>query len=135
MKKAIATLCLLAALCGVLAACGAPKPEALLAGKWDASVASLEFNAFEFVPSQDDPRKGTVNLGMIGSLVPGSYEVVPPQGKDAPNVVKITYTLAMFSTTRSYTFTVDATTLTLQGEGSGVAMTYTRETAAAGTTA
>jgi hypothetical protein len=135
MKKVLAILCLLAALCGIAAACGTPKPEALLAGKWNASVASLEFNAFEFVPSQDDPRKGTVNLGMIGSLVSGSYEVVPPQGKDAPNVVKITYALMMFSNTRSYTFTVDDTTLTLQGEGSGTALTYTRETAAAGTTA
>jgi len=134
MKKAIAILCTLAALCGVLAAC-AQKPEALLAGKWKASAASLEFSAFEFVPSEDDARKGTVNLGMIGNLVEGSYEVVPPEGKDAPNVVKITYSLAMFSNTRTYTFTVDDTTLTLQAENSSVAMTYTRDTGAAGTTA
>jgi len=135
MKKALAILCLLAVLGGCLAACGAQKPEALLAGKWKASVASLEFNAFEFVPSQDDPRKGAVNIGMISNLVHGSYEVIPPEGKDAPSVVKITYTLAMFSNTRSYNFTVDDTTLTLQREGSGTSLVYTREAVAAGTTA
>ena len=135
MKKALTILCLLAALGGCLAACGTPKPEALLAGKWNASLASLEFNAFEFIPSQDDSRKGSVNLGMIGSLVSGSYEVIPPANKDAQSMVKITYTLLMISTTRSYFFTVDDTTLTLQKEGSNTILTYTRETAAAaGTT-
>ena len=134
MKKAIAILCLLAALGGCMAACGAPKPEALLAGKWKASLASFEFNAFEFVPSQGDPRKGTVNLGMIGNLVPGSYEVIPPASRDAQSVVKITYTLLMISTTRSYFFTVDDTTLTMQKEGSNTSLVYAREVAAAGTT-
>ena len=134
MKKALAILCLLAVLGGISTACGKTKPEALLAGKWKASVASLEFNAFEFIPSQDNPRKGSVNIGMISNLLHGSYEVVPPEGKDAPNVVKITYTLAMFSNTRSYIFTVDDTTLTLRKEGADSFLTYTRETTAAGTT-
>ena len=134
MKKTLAILCLLAVLGGCLAACGAPKPEALLAGKWKASVATFEFNAFEFVPSQGDPRKGSVNIGMISNLVSGSYEVIPPESKDARSVVKITYTLLMISTTRSYFFTVDDTTLSLQEEGKSVTTTYTRETAAAGTT-
>jgi len=135
MKKILAILGILAVLGGCLAACGASKPEKLLAGKWKTSVASFEFNAFEFVPSQDDPRKGTVSLGMVGNLISGSYEVVPAKGKDAQDQVKITYTLLMFSNTRSYSFTVDETTLTLQEEGKSLVVTYTRETAAAGTTA
>ncbi|MCL2300910.1 MAG: hypothetical protein FWC27_12280 [Firmicutes bacterium] len=134
MKKTLAILCLLAALSGILAACGAPKPEALLAGKWKASVASFEFNAFEFVPSQDDPRKGTVNIGMISNLVNGSYEVVPGEGS-ALDTLKITYSLWMISTSRTYDFTVDETTLALTEVGKTVTTTYTRETAAAGTTA
>jgi len=134
MKKTLTILCLLAVLGSVSTACGAPKPEALLAGKWKASVASFEFNAFEFVPSQDNPRKGSVNIGMLSNLVQGSYEVIPPESKDAQSVVNITYTLAMFSNTRGYTFTVDDTTLHLQREGAGTTLTYTRETAAVGTT-
>jgi len=137
MKKAIAILCLLAMLGGISAACGAKKPENLLAGKWKASVASLEFQAFEFVPSQDDARKGTVNRGKLASLVTdGTYEVIPGKGKDAKDVLKITTTaLGFVSTTHSYFFTVDDTTLTLQEEGYDAFLTYTRETATAGTTA
>ena len=135
MKKTLAILCLAALLGSCLVACGAPKPEKLLAGKWKANMASLEFNAFEFIPGKDDPRKGAVNLGMIGSFVNGSYEVVPAQSKDARDMVKITYTLLMFSTTRSYYFTVDGATLTLQEESSGITTSYTRDTGAAGTTA
>jgi len=134
MKKTLAILCLLALLGGCLAACGTRKPEKLLAGKWNADVASFEFKAFEFVPGQDDPRKGTVNLGLIGRLVDGTYEVVPAENKDAQPMVKITYKLLLVSTTRNYFFTVNATTLTLQKEGSDVAMTYTRDTQPAGTT-
>ena len=135
MKKILAILGILALLGGVLAACGAPKPEALLAGKWKASAGSFEFNAFEFVPGQEDQRKGAVNINLIGSFVDGSYEVVAAAEKGARDMVKITYKLLMFSTTRSYYFTVDETTLTLQEEGKSVTTTYTRETAAAGTTA
>jgi len=135
MKKLLAILCLLALLGGCLAACGAPKPGALLAGKWKATAASLEFQAFEFVPGEDGPGKGTVNLGMMSKLVPASYEVVPAESKDARDMVKITYKLLMISTTRSYYFTVDGTTLTLQEENSGLTTTYTRDTGAgAGTT-
>ena len=135
MKKILAIFGILALLVGILAACGVPKPEILLAGKWKASAASLEFNAFEFVPSQGDPRKGTVNLGMISNLIDGSYEVIPAQSKNERNTVRITYALWMISTTRSYTFTVDETTLTMQEEGKSVFTTYVRETATAGTTA
>ena len=135
MKKALAILCLAALLGGISAACGAPKPGALLAGKWKAGAASFEFQAFEFVPGADGPNKGTVNLGMISNLVGGSYEVVPAQSKDARDVVRITYKLFMISTTRSYYFTVDGTTLTLQEESSGLTTTYARDTGAAGTTA
>jgi len=134
MKKALVILAVLALL-GCLAACGAPKPEALLAGKWNASLASFEFNALEFIPSQDDSRKGSVNLGMIGNLVSGSYEVVPAEGKDAQNQVKITYKLLMLSTTRSYYFAVEGDTLTLREKDSDVTFTFTRDTDAVGTTA
>jgi len=135
MKKILAVLCLLALLGGCLAACGAPKPGALLAGKWNATAASFEFNAFEFVPGEDGPGKGTVNLGMISNLVKGSYEVLPAESKEAKDMVKITYSLWMISTTRSYYFAVDGATLTLQEENSGFTTTYIREGAAAvGTT-
>ena len=129
MKKALAVLCLLALLGGVSAACGAPKPEALLAGKWKASAASLEFNALEFIPSAEDPRKGTLNIGMT-SLVGGSYEVIPAESKEARPMVKITYKLFLISATRSYYFTVEGDALSLQEEGSGITLTFTRETAA-----
>ena len=136
MKKTLAILCLLALLGGCLAACGAKKPEKLLAGKWNADVASFEFKAFEFVPDKDEPLKGTVNLGLIGRFVGGDYEITPAENKDAQPMVKITYKLLLISTTRSYFFTVDANTLTLQKEGSDVAMTYTRDTGTTeGTTA
>ena len=135
MKKILAVLCLLALLGGISTACGASKPGALLAGKWNADLASFEFKAFEFVPGEDGPGKGTVNLGMLSNLVKGSYEVLPAESKDAKDMVKITYTLWMISTTRSYYFTVDGNTLTLQEESSGFTTTYTREgAAAAGTT-
>jgi len=135
MKKTLAILCLLALLGGIGAACGAPKPGAQLAGKWKAAAASLEFQAFEFVPGEDGPGKGTVNLGMLANFVGGSYEVVPAQSKDARDMVKITYKLLMISTTRSYYFTVDGATLTLQEENSGLTTTYTRDTGTgAGTT-
>jgi len=136
VKKIIVVLCLLALLGGVLAACGAQKPEALLAGKWKASVASLEFAAYEFVPDPNDARKGTVNRGKLASLVTdGTYEVVPGKGKDAEDMVKITTSaLGFLSATRSYYFTVDAATLTLREEGSEVTATYTRDTGAAAAT-
>ena len=138
MKKAISILCLLALLSGVGAACGAPKPGALLAGKWKAAASSFEFQLFEFVPGEDGPGKGRVNLGMTGllsNLISGSYEVIPAERKDAQDIVKITYTLLMISTTRSYFFTVDSTSLTLQEVDSGFTTRYTRDTGApAGTT-
>jgi len=137
MKKIIAILGIAALLGACLAACGAPKPEELLAGKWNASVASFEFNAFEFVPSQADPRKGTVNLSLTGSLVSGHYEVITGSGRDARDMVKITYTLAFISTSNIYYFTVDENTLSLQKEGSDTSTLYTREAAVpapAGTT-
>ena len=135
MKKALAILCLLAVLGGCLAACGKPKPEDLLAGQWKASAGSFEFNAVEFVPSQDDPRKGAVNLGMLSNLLKGSYEVIPGAKKDDQPTLKIVYTPLMISVTRVYLFTVDETTLELQREGSNTALTFTRDTAGAGTTA
>ena len=136
MKKTLAILCLLALLGGCLAACGTQKPEKLLAGKWNADLTSFEFKAFEFVPGEDDPLNGTVNLGLIGRFVDGTYEVVPAENKDGRPMVKITYKLLLISTTRSYFFTVDATTLTLQKEGSENSMTYTRDKGAdEGTTA
>jgi len=134
MKKTLAILGILVLLGGIFSACGAAKPQRLLAGKWKASVASLEFQAFEFVPSADSDLKGTVNIGMLSNLVHGSYEVIPGAGKDARDTVKITYTLAMFSNTRSYFFTVDGATLTLQREGSGTSLVYTRDTGAAAAT-
>jgi len=134
MKKALVILAVLALL-GCLAACGAPKPEALLAGKWKASVASFEFSAVEFTPGTEDPRKGTVSLALIGSQALGSYEVVPAEGKDAQNQVKITYKLLMLSTTRSYYFAVEGDTLTLREKDSDVTFTFTRDTDAVGTTA
>jgi len=134
MKKTLAILCLFALLGGCLAACGAPKPETLLAGQWKASAGSLEFKSIAFTPGAEDPRKGTVSLGMT-SLVGGSYEVIPGQGKDARDMVKITYTLWLISTTRSYYFTVEGNTLNMQEENAGVTLTFTRESAvAAGTT-
>ena len=135
MKKTLAILGILALLGGCLAACGKAKPEALLAGKWNAAAASLEFQAFEFIPSAEDPAKGTVNLGMISNLFGGTYEIIRGQGKNAQDTLKITYSLWMISTTRSYQFTVDETTLTMTEEGKSLTTTYTRVQQAQATTA
>jgi len=134
MKKTLAALCLLALLGGCLAACGAPKPGANLVGKWNANAASFEFKALEFVPGEDGPGKGTVNI-LLGRLLGGSYEVIPAENKDARDMVKITYTLLLISRTRRYYFAVEGDTLTLQEEDSNVSLSFTRDTAAgAGTT-
>ena len=125
MKKSLALLGVLALLCGCLAACGTPKTEALLAGKWNASAASFEFQAFEFTPDENNPGKGTV-----GSLLDGSYEIIPAENKDTRDMLKITFSFGMLSASRSYYFTVDETTLSLQEENSSVTTTYTREAAA-----
>ena len=134
MKKTLAVLCLLALLCGVLAACGTPKPGALLAGKWNASAGTIEFQAFEFTPDEENPNKGKADIGrsggLLGNLLNGTYEVIPAKDKDAQDMLKITYSILMVSTTRSYFFTVDENALTLREENSGFTTNYVREGAA-----
>jgi len=135
MKKALAILGILALLGGCLAACGAKKPQNLLAGKWKANLAALEFQAFEFVPGADDSLKGAVYLSLLSpGLISGTYEVTPGAGKDARDMIKITYTLWMVSINNSYYFTVDGNSLTLQKEGTDVTTTYTRDTGPAAAT-
>jgi len=126
MKKTLATLGILAVLCGCLVACGsggqAKKPEVLLAGKWRAAQSggstffSIDLDSFEFVPSAADPLRGTVNLGKLASLVTdGSYEVIPARDKGGRDMLIIsTKTLRVFNRTSSYFFTVNETTLALQ---------------------
>ena len=126
-QKLLAVLAACALLAPALAGC-APGPQRLLAGKWQASALGLEFGAYEFVPGENDPLRGTVNLGRLSGFVSGSYTVTPGKG-DAPDRLRITYGLrpgGMISYTRDYTFTVDETTLTLQEENSSVSLTYTR---------
>jgi len=125
MKKLLAILTACALLALAFAGCGAPKPQQLLAGKWQTSALGLEFGAYEFVPDEDDPLRGTVNLGQLSGLIHGSYTVTPGK-KDEPDRLSITYSVLMINYTRSYTFTVDESTLTLQEENSGVSLTYTR---------
>lgn len=129
-KKILAVLAILVLVGTVLAACGAPKPENLLAGSWSANVGSFEFLGYEFIPNEDDPLKGTVDLKLISaSAISGTYEIVRADTEDGKDLLKITYTLLMISTKRNFYFTVDETTLTLQEENSSVIMNYTREVA------
>ena len=129
MKRIIALLCIAAVAALTLSSCGAQKPERLLAGKWEASVGLLEFQALEFVSDAKNAKTGKVNLGMRGSLVGGSYEIIPGAKRGDPDKLKITYAVASLSTSRSYLFTVDGDNLTMTGERGTVAFTYHRAAA------
>ena len=127
MKKITAILCAAALAALALPACGARTgPAQLLAGKWDGSVGLLEFQAMEFVPDEEDPLRGRVDLSLVSNFIDGSYEVFPPDKRGEPGRLKITYTLSMFSTTNEYAFTVDGDTLTLLNERTNVTLTYKR---------
>ena len=126
MKRIIAILLIAATAALALSACGgAAGPEQLLAGRWYGSVGNFEFQSMEFIPDEDDPARGRVNL-MLGNLVSGSYEVLPPEQRGEPAGLNVTYTLGMISHTLRYSFTLDETTLVLRGEKSGLDLTYTR---------
>lgn len=139
MKKLLAIPLILALLAGCLAACGEPKTQDLLAGKWKGSVGMFEFDSYEFIPDAEQPLKGTVKLlGKLSQWINGTYEVIPAKEKDAKDTVKISYTVLLISTTKEYAVTVDDSTLSLQEIGSDYAMTFTRDTgdvALSGTTA
>jgi hypothetical protein len=124
--RTLLPLVLVLLLAQALVGCGAPQPQELLAGQWQADVGSLEFQALTFTPNAEDLLRGSVSLGLLSRFVQGSYVVTPPAKKDQPARLAITYQLAFISTTRDYTFTVTDTTLELQKEGSNVALHYTR---------
>ncbi|MDR1927364.1 MAG: hypothetical protein LBQ33_01830 [Oscillospiraceae bacterium] len=128
MKKATGILAVLLTAALVFAGCGlfAPKPQELIAGKWQAAVGSLEFQAMEFIPNENADLTGTVKLGLLSNLVSGSYAITPAKEKEEKDQISITYQLFLISTTREYTFTVTDTALVLQADNSGVALNYTR---------
>ena len=126
MKKFITIIFAFALVTLALSACGAPGPGQHHAGKWDSAVGSLEFQALEFIPDETDPLRGRVNLSLMSNLIGGSYEITLPERRGEPGLLKITYSLAMLSTTRNFNFTIDQDTLVLQSENSSVNLTYTR---------
>jgi len=111
---------------------GAAKTGQQLAGKWEASLGPFDFQAMEFIPSESDTLKGKVNLAGQ-SFFGGDYEIIPGGRRD-PDKLRVTYTLAMFSKSLVYDFTVTKDTLTLTPEGGGASLNYTRKAAGAGTT-
>ena len=127
MKKSIAAFCALFLLMLTLAACGggASQPEQRIAGRWEPD-GSAPFQAIEFIPHSDDPQRGKVNLSMMGNEISGQYEITPGEEQQR---LAITYTLAMFPTTRAFYFTVEDDVLVLQEEESSVSVTYRRVTA------
>jgi len=131
MKK-IFTLFMALTLLALAGCSGANRIGQQLAGSWEGSLGPFEFKAMEFTPSESDPLKGKVNLAGQ-SLLKGDYEIVPG-GRGGPDKLRITYSVAMFSTSRTYDFTVTKDTLTLTAEGGGTSLNYTRKAAAAGTT-
>ena len=123
MKKSIAIIFALSLLLLAFTACGR-SPERQLAGRWEAD-GTAQFQVMEFIPHNDNPQRGRVNLRMLGNQVEGEYEVTP--GEDGEqHQLTITYTLAMFPTTQEFTFTVEGNTLTLQGERDDDVMAFQR---------
>ena len=138
MKKILACVMALALLLAVAGGCTSAnnKLGLQLAGKWEANLGPFEFKAMEFVPNEDEPMRGKVNLALISNLVSGNYEIVPGEKKDDPDTIKITYTVFSISTTKPYHFTVTDEALTLTGEGNSTSLNYKRPVEEeAGTTA
>ncbi|MDR0530825.1 MAG: hypothetical protein LBG83_01995 [Oscillospiraceae bacterium] len=135
MKRTIAMIAALL-LAALLNGCGAQnKPANLLAGKWDAQVLSLEFQAIEFIPDGKNANTGAVNLSLLSNLIKGTYELLPAKEKGAKDTLNITYALGSFSTTRSYFITLTADSLTMVGENSPLTLNYTKSAAVATTNA
>ena len=123
MKKSIAIIFALSLLLLALAACGR-SPERQLAGRWEAD-GTAQFQVMEFIPHSDNPQRGRVNLRMLGNQVEGEYEI--ELGEDGEQLwLTITYTLAMFPTTREFYFAIEGDELVLRGEGDGAEVIYRR---------
>ena len=83
MKKLLAIFAAAALLALALAGCGAPKPQDLLAGKWQASAAGFEISAFEFTPDEKDPWGARSTLaGSRGSSAAPTRS--PPERRTPP---------------------------------------------------
>ena len=123
MKKIVAVLCALLLL--ILAACdgGAKGPEKRIAGRWESTAGTTEFQTMEFVPGEDNQQRGQVNLCILSNEISGEYEIVPGEEQ---HHLSISYTLMMLPTTREFYFTIEEDVLVLQSENASEGVSYKR---------
>jgi len=126
MKKIVAVFCVLSLL--MLAACDSRENQIgkQIAGRWEGTAGATEFQSMEFVPSNDNPLRGQINLRIYSNEISGEYEITPGEEQ---HLLSISYTLMMFPAARTFHFTIADDALTLQEEDSSASATYRRAAA------